>query len=411
MAALMGEGEHVAQHVFLVVHEDVGIAHERAGGERAGALALVLVAVHPAATQPRSQGGAVVVAERGEGCDHHLHRVVVAVPYAHVAGQRHVDVVVAQFVEREDTLAQRVIGVQLRQVVVHGGDQIVVHRGVHAVREQRRLARRRVASHPGAVDVQLHAAAVKGCEGVLVLLEVAVELQVGAPPQVAVGMDHELRPGRLAERHRSVRRIHGAEVEVDVGQRRERLARRLVGLDLQRQQPLLLRGEDVRLEAQQLAQRDGELGQRFVGQELLDDGVRDRLDLGGDVALLGLGAAGDVEVARGAALVVAVAGVFAGAQHRVVADPFVEHLQFVEKLQAGAQVGRRFGERAFEGGDARQHSLVILDALFPGVLGREQLGEVPLVGGGNLTAFGNGRCVFGHGDQETSTQELWSEAA
>ena len=253
---------------------------------------------------------------------------------------------------------------------MYGCDQVVVHLRCDPIGKQRRLPGRRIVACPRAIQVELHAAAIEGGERVLVLLEVAVELVVCTPPQLSVGVDHELRPRRLAERLGPLRRVDGAEVEVHVGEGGERLACGLIGLDLQRQQPFLRLREHVRLEAQQLAQRDAELGQRRVGQELLHHGVGDRLELRSEVALFRLGAAGDVEVAREAALVVAVAGVLAGAQVGVVADPFVELLQLVEEFQAGPQVRGGLAEGALEGADARYQLLVLLQTLLPGVLGR-----------------------------------------
>ena len=51
MARFVGQREHVVQHVGLVVHQDVGLAVERAAGKRAALLALVRIAVAPAVVQ------------------------------------------------------------------------------------------------------------------------------------------------------------------------------------------------------------------------------------------------------------------------------------------------------------------------------------------------------------------------
>ena len=53
VARLVGQGEHVVEHVGLIVHEDVGIGVVRAGAEGPALLAAVLVTVAPAAGQAR----------------------------------------------------------------------------------------------------------------------------------------------------------------------------------------------------------------------------------------------------------------------------------------------------------------------------------------------------------------------
>ena len=76
VAGFVGQREDVVQHVGLVVHEDVRPAVVRAGAECAAALALVGIAIAPAAGEAVVQHAAVVVAQRFERFDDDVDRLL-----------------------------------------------------------------------------------------------------------------------------------------------------------------------------------------------------------------------------------------------------------------------------------------------------------------------------------------------
>ncbi len=330
MPALVREGEDVAQDVFLVVHEDVGFAGEAARGKGARALAAVFVAVHPAAEQARAQGADVFRAKWGERFGNQVHRLVVAVARPGFGQHGNVDVPVAQPAGRkpEGPRAQRVILVQCAQVGVDGCHEVVVHGRRHVVGEEGGLARARVFAHGRLVGVELRRACVQRSQGVRVRFVGAVEASVGRFAHRAVGVPHEGRVGGLGNRPVAFRRGHGAEVQVHVGKDAEGFAGELVGFRLQRQNPFLRFGQDVRLEAQQLGHEHAEIGEGRVGQAGCDKIGRQRLDRGHEPGPGRLYPGGNGYIARKIPPRAGIAFVLGDAQVRPGAEALVQQKAF-----------------------------------------------------------------------------------
>ena len=381
VAGLVGQREHVVEQVFLEVHQDVGLGREAAVRKGARGLALVLVAIDPAAAQPPAQLRAVGIAERRERLQDNRRGFLVAVPPGHVGDQRHAHVVVVKLVEAERAAAQLVVAVQRRQPSVHGGHQVVVDRLRHGVGEERHGPRRRVVTHAGGVTVELDLPLVEHGEGCLVLLVHRVVRLIGSAAQEAIGALQVARERRMAERLRTFRRVDGAKIEVHVGQHRKGVRGDLAGLDLQREQPLFLFAQGVGFETQGLAQHDGKVRQRRVPQELCHAFVGNSVELGIEVTpgrnRLGLrhGEAG-AAIARGRQSLI-----FGFAQGRVRAQPILEQAEIAHEAERGGESFRTLAERALERRNLLRQRPIALEILLPFSVAGVELRQIPAVAG------------------------------
>ena len=83
VASLVHQREQIPQSVLFVIEQDIWPACVATGRERTGALALVLVLVHPAAGQPLLKHGAVFLAKRRHCLYNLIHGFVIAMLYFH----------------------------------------------------------------------------------------------------------------------------------------------------------------------------------------------------------------------------------------------------------------------------------------------------------------------------------------
>ena len=118
------------------------------------------------------------------------------------------------------------------------------------------------------VLVLLHRARVQRGERVLVRIVGRVELEVGPSAKLAVGAAHEALEARLGQRPRAFGRLERAEIDVDVREDREGVLGHPRRLGLEREEPLLLLGEDVGLHPQEPAEEDLVLGEGRVARQV-----------------------------------------------------------------------------------------------------------------------------------------------
>ena len=180
VARFVGQGEEVVEDFGLVVHEDVGVAVVGTAAERAALFALVRIAVAPAAGETFFQRGAVFGAERGEGGDDDIHRLLPGVAFFDIAENGEIRVVVVDVRKLHLAAADVVVAMDGGQVFANGGDQVVVDRLRDVVRIESRFEGRFVVADLSVVDVFLDRALIRGGERVFVAGELFVVFAGGA---------------------------------------------------------------------------------------------------------------------------------------------------------------------------------------------------------------------------------------
>lgn len=242
----MGEREEIAQHILLVVHQDVGVPGVGAGGERAAALPLVLVAVDPPLDRETAgQGVDILAAKRLERLADDLHRLLVRRMGFDTADQGDVHVPVGEVPHSEDLLAQLVIAMKDRQARMDALDQPVVDAGRHVIGEERHLPAGWIGTNGVPEDILFHLTLVEAEKGVAVPVVSGIELFVRLLPERPILAHQKGGEGGLGQRLVS----DPAEVEIDVRQVAERVSRRLRTFPLERHDPLFPFTEDVGLVA------------------------------------------------------------------------------------------------------------------------------------------------------------------
>ena len=236
-----------------------------------------------------------------------------------------------------------VIVVQGRQLAMHRGQQVVVDRRGHVVREHRPFQHRVEVAGPGMEMSRLHHGRERGGQRILMGLILGVELVEGRRADVADRRIEKRRQAAVAQLdHFPLLVRQRAEPHVGISQLAEDQRGRVGRLGLHRQQPLFLVAQGVRLESQD------SLEQQLVGvqcgrsQVLVHLLLWDRQNLGPDEArhLIGLG--GDLGELAHHALVDAVALVFRHFQMGVDAQAVGRAADVEVELDA---LGQRLGDR------------------------------------------------------------------
>ncbi len=151
-----------------------------ARGERAGALALALVAVAPAlAAQALAEGGGVFRAERRERFEDDVDGLVEGGVHFEIGDHRDVGVVLVDLVELQHAAAQLEVPEQRREVRADGGDEIVVDGGRDIVAKERGFARGGVIAGAGGEDIGADGMGERRGERVGVVAEFGVKLVEG----------------------------------------------------------------------------------------------------------------------------------------------------------------------------------------------------------------------------------------
>ena len=109
MTALVSHSEHVADYVVLVVQENVWVACVAARRKCAASFAFVLVAVNPTVFETIAENVRVRFSQGAKGGAANFNGFVVASLAFNVFYERNVNVVVAQLVNLERALADRIV--------------------------------------------------------------------------------------------------------------------------------------------------------------------------------------------------------------------------------------------------------------------------------------------------------------
>ncbi len=197
MAPFVGEGEKVTQNVFFVVHKDIRFTRVRTRGEGAGAFALIFVAVDPAAEESLAYDRAVLFSQGRKCADDGFHRLFVGVVCFYLSDYRSVGVPVGELLHSQSLSAYVVVAVEEGQVIVYGGNEVVVNLDGYLVGEERFFPCGGKLLYPGQVDVLLNASVVEGRKAVLVAVIDTVELTVRLFPDGTVRVDEEGAEGGL----------------------------------------------------------------------------------------------------------------------------------------------------------------------------------------------------------------------
>ena len=182
----MGQGKDVPEYIILVIHEDVGFSVVTACREGAGTFSLVFITVDPAPEESLFQGVAVLISQGSKGRDDGINSLFVAVPDTYFRRKGNVDVPVTQRIDSQFLPAKGVVPVQYRQVFMNHRNKVIVDLLVNLIGKQSGSPGRGIIPYLRPVDIQMHAAGIKGCQGVFMGLVMPVELTVGLFPQVAV---------------------------------------------------------------------------------------------------------------------------------------------------------------------------------------------------------------------------------
>ena len=275
VAHLVGQGGNTVQRT-AEVQQDIGVGVIAAAGVSTAALATVGINIDPALVVGFLHVLLVVLAQGGNGFQHHLLGGLVGVGLLQVADQRSVDIVEMQLVHAQHLFAQADVTVHGGHVLADSGNQVVVDFHGHVLPCHGHSAGGLVVAGAGLGGGSLDGTGVGGGHGVDVLAVALIEAVEGVLAQDAVGAHldrHEVGAGdfdflALGVFGRVKDQVGILQVVVGFG-------RSLHDLAEAGQQLFLGLGEGVRLAAQQIFQielvighggvvDDG--GQRFLGQ-------------------------------------------------------------------------------------------------------------------------------------------------
>ena len=215
MAHLVGQGKGAVQGV-LVVEQDKGM-DGAADGVGAGALALVLVNVHPAVLKALSQHRAVLLSQHGGSRQDLLLGLVKGNLLIRLGEHIGIEVVHMQLIQAHDLLAQVHIPVHLVHVLVDGLDEVVVHRLRHLHGAQGALEGAVVLPGPGEEEALADLGVEHGGQGIAGAVIDAVEGVEGILPEGAVTALHEGDVGTIGQGMAAALLVrHGGELHVRV---------------------------------------------------------------------------------------------------------------------------------------------------------------------------------------------------
>ena len=279
MTELVRSGIRVVERVG-VVQKHVGVYAEHAAGERAAALALVLVDVHPVLAVRLVEQLLIALAERQGRCLDELFRFLERNLEVYVFDHRAVEIEHVDLLEPQRFLAEFEVFAHGRKALVDRFDQAVVYGDRDVVAEQRRFACARVIPDVRAELVQLDVAAVECRKRIDILLvgaEHGVERLLADGSHGAFAEHAEVAGGQLYLVALGV--VDLRQLHIDVREHLRRVLRRLRGVAQHRQHTLALRVEAVRTGTRDVFDRET-VGLHFVRRkELVELLLGDRKDL------------------------------------------------------------------------------------------------------------------------------------
>ncbi len=398
VAGFVGEGEDMVEDFGLVVHHDVGRAVEAAGGEGAGGFTGVGVAVGPACGgEAFVESFGVFGAEGGEGVGDGLCGLFPGVVGVDAGDDGGVGVVHADVGDFEGAFAEGEVAVVGGEMLVDGGDEGVVDGDGHVVLEEGGFAGAGKVAGLGVVGIALDAGVDGGGQGVFVGLVLGV---VGVECFLAdalFGGVEEFGEGGVAELDAAAFFILDyGPFEVGVVELAEGVVGAFGHLAGHGEELLFAVGEGVGAVAEDAFEGELPGGEEFGFEELVHLGGGDFEEFGADEAGGFAGFGDEVVEAAGHALVDGVAVVAGGLEGGVVAEAFGGAFEVGFELEEVGEGLGGFCEFAFEGGEGGDLGFPLFEILFPGGVGGVEGGEVPLIGEGDILAFGEGVGGLGH---------------
>ena len=236
------------------------------------------------------------------------------------------------------------------------------------------------AADPGIEYILLDASCIECGDGLLMGLVCAVELLIGASPDLPVGIDHELRPCALGKGHV----VDLAEVQIHVGEHAESLARGFLKLALLGKKLLFLGGEGVLALAKDLLQIDSAVVEGFVLKPFVY--VLDLEDLGIHVADCGFQLGIDLADQADLALILGVVGFRRGLERGIDVDLLSKHECICQPLHCCNQILRTLSKVALELAGFLNLLLKSLEIVLPSLVAGIEAAQVPFVGLGHLTS-------------------------
>ena len=387
VAHLVGQGEGAVE-VVLVVEQHEGV-DRGADGVGAGALALVLIDVHPAVGEGLGQNGAVLLAQNLGGLQHILAGLVEGDDLVPLGEHGGVDVVHVQLIQPHGLLPQIHVAVHLVHVLVDGLDEVVVHALRHLHGVEGALEGAVILPGAGEEDVPADGGVEHGGQGVAAALVDAVEGLEGVLPQGAVGALHKGDVGAVGQGVLLPLAVgHGGELHVRVVIGVVDIAGAAAHLAGGSQQVLLGGGEDVVLLQPGLVQIPAVLFQ--LGHFL----VKAVQGLVGDGHQLGAGEGRGAVQLHDEAEAPALHGLVGGVGGvLVVSDKGVDEellrllVYGLEPGQVGVQRLCALPKPALISRHLRRQALHALQLGGPRLIGGEQVGGVPADGGVHLAAL------------------------
>ena len=270
-----------------------------------------------------------------------------------------------------------------------GGEEVVVDRQRNLVGEQGRLEGAGIIPGLGVVDVGLHGTGQRRGQRMGVIGILAVILMKGFSPHGAIGRVQQGAEGRVAELDDLAAVVlDRAELQVGVVELAEYLVRRLGHFGLHGQQVLFLLSERVRLVAKHPLEDQLIGSKRRRIEKRLHFRRGDGQDLRADEAGRLGRAAGDGHEAAMHPLVLAFADVLGRLQEGIVTQALRRPIEIEIKLQAACQRLGAFGQLALKRRVVGKAAFPGVEGRLPGVVGGEEAGEVPGVGGFDFAARG-----------------------
>ena len=353
-----------------------------AGGVGAAPLAHVLPDVDPAVVEAFLQKVGVVLAQDGQGLQHRLLGGLIGDDAVGVRHDGGVDIVHVELVHAQALLPQGHVAVHLVQVVVDGGDEIMVNLGRHLGGVQGGRQGALIAPGVGEELQGLELGVQGGGEGVLALVHPAV-----------VGLEGGLAQGPVAaHQHGDVGGVrqgalpalavhHGGEGQVGIPEGGADPVGGIRHLPGGGQQLLALGGEDVGLPAADLIEGALVAQQlRLRGVEEVEGVVVDGHDLR---RCEGAGAEDGHIGAHGLApevLIGAVAGVLIALAAGIGVEAAQPLLDLVLEPEPEQQVLRAPAKLALEGGGPLRQGLQVLILFEPGFVRGVEVPQVPGLG-------------------------------
>ena len=264
VAHLVRDGKDVARRL-LVVEQDVRVYAVGARAVCAAALARRLAHVHPAFGKPLAQESAVFLAERRKPAHDQLARVLVGELELRVFDERRVDVVHMLLFISQNALAQGDIAVHIRQIFMHGGDQVLIDADGDVLPFQRALQTGIVAAGAGQEHVLFDVAEIGRRDRVGQVDIGLIILRKRTAAKVAVLAVQKDAVHSVRERDAAARPVLDlAEADIRVVDHRKDILKLRIDLAALREQLFLRRGQDVLFAADEAAQIIILIAQAFI---------------------------------------------------------------------------------------------------------------------------------------------------